>query len=297
MTKLTGMAEKLVDKSENIECVIFGTCCVFTLLVFLVVTIKILRSPTKIPKCEFLIILLSSIQLCMGVWYYTIDEVPYLQILNKGIKVLQCEIISWTCIFTLLKSREYGKKRSKLFFTLFTILLSLFLGYSVIYNNQYLNLKMNIFVSLMWFAMSSLVFYIAMMVKKSFGIASLLKFDFNETIDLELQEFKRNEVVDNFADSKSSQFMVLSVMEFITSMGTLTWDLIIYYSVTKNAYNNYFELDMPFFKEFLYIISNSLFILIPNWTIFLVFYWLQRRNYSRISSTWDINLSTVRSCY
>ncbi|UKK01069.2 hypothetical protein MACK_001882 [Theileria orientalis] len=292
MTYAERISEILVDSSERIEHIVFGTCCLLTLCVFLFVIIKMLVSPTRPPTSELIIIGLSCVQLFLGSWYYIVDDESYISILNKGIKVLQCQVISWACMYVLMKSKRTYYMSFKLFSGTFTTLLAVLLFYGLTKGEVPFYLRINIYVSFLWLAMSSIILAIAIIIRRRLKFAMLFKFDVEEVIDVEIQKLD-NEMVDTFTNSKFSQFFLLSAMEFGTSLVTWLWDVIIYFTVKKNEAMNFYELNMPMFKEFLHIITNSLLILIPNWTIFFVFYWLQRRNFSKLSKNWDVRMSSV----
>ncbi|BAM40924.1 conserved hypothetical protein [Theileria orientalis strain Shintoku] len=272
MTYADRISEILVDSSERIEHIVFGSCCVLTLCVFLFVVVKMLISPTRPPNSELIIIVLSCVQLFLGSWYYIVDDESYINILNKGIKVLQCQVISWSCMYVLMKSKRTYYMSFKLFSGIFTTLLVALLFYALSSGEVPFYLRINIYVSFLWLAMSSIILAIAVIIRRRLKFAMLFKFDVEEVIDVEIQKLD-NEMVDTFTNSKFSQFFLLSSMEFGTSLVTWLWDVIIYFTVKKNEAMNIYELNMPMFKEFLHIITNSLLILIPNWTIFFVFYW------------------------
>eukprot|EP00375_Theileria_parva_P000145 XP_762814.1 hypothetical protein [Theileria parva strain Muguga] len=294
MSYVEKFSEILVDSSKKVESLVFGSCCLLTLIVFIYVIIKIFSSPNKPPTCESIIIALSCFQLSLGTWFYFVDDESYINILNKGIKVLQCQVISWTCMYILMKSKERYYMAFKVFSGCFSGVLLFLLFYGLTSGEVPFYLKINIYVSFLWLTMSSVILAIAIIIRRRLKFAMLFKFDVEEIIDVEIQKMdKSNELVDTFTNSKFSQFFLLSAMEFSTSMITFIWDLIIFLNVKKNEKMNFYELDMPIFKEFLHIITNSLLILIPNWTIFFVFYWLQRRNYSKLSKDWDVNMSSV----
>lgn len=293
-----------VDLHSETKCGVFGICCLITLLAFCYVLYRLAVSPSKMPWKEVAIIGLSCAQLVFGIIFYFGSQHPFFQILNKAIKVAQSEIISWSCIAIIIANKQHHIKIAGALFNIFTaaIVIALVYGFfSVDVSTIYLNAKIGIFMSFMWFTVSMAVLYVAYKIRKKLDVLSLLRFDqYDQPLEMRGSEDTKlfgkatGDLVDSYSDTRFKQFMLLVIVESMTAVGTLVWDTIVYCSIHQNMNGKGLQLDMPILEEILYITSNIILMLIPNWAVFYVFYWVQRRNYGHVSSTWDINLNSIR---
>lgn len=299
------MGTEYVDLHSETKCSIFGASCLFTLLVFCYVLYRLSVAPSKMPRNELSVILLSSAQLLIGVVFYFGSQHPYLQILNKSIKVAQAEIISWSCLAIMLANKGTRRRRAGALFNLFSTGIAgvlIYAYFSVDVSTIYRNAKIGIFMSTMWFAMSMAVLYAAFKIKKDLNVLGILKFkdagkpslEKSGSHDFEIFGQGNTDIVDSYSDKRYQQFMLLVIVEAVTAVGTLVWDIILYYSIHQTKNGRGPHLEMPLLIEILHVTSNIILMFIPNWTVFYVFYWVQRRSYNSISSTWDINMNTVR---
>ncbi|CDR96381.1 hypothetical protein, conserved [Babesia bigemina] len=296
---------ELLDLHSELKCSLFGLVCLITLIAFIYVLCRLAVSPSRMPRSELCVVLLSCSQLVFGIIFYFGDQHPFLHILNKAIKVVQAEIISWSCLDIMLANKKRRRRMAKglMNFVTCCIALSLLYSYFNVYDHTiYLNAKVGIIMSALWCAMSVAVIYVACKIRRSLDVSKILKIDEEGTEQgqpdsgANLQNFLRDggDLVESYSDTRYQHLLLLVVVEAIAAMGTLVWDVVLYYSVKQSMNGKGFELDMPVLKEVLYIATNTIVILIPNWTVFYVFYWVQRQNYSNISSTWDVNLNSMK---
>ncbi|EDO07720.1 putative integral membrane protein [Babesia bovis T2Bo] len=295
---------ELHDLDLELKCSLFGVCCVVTLLAFCYVILRLSTSPVRMPWNEFSVILLSCAQLLCGIVFYFGSQHPFLQIVKKAIKVIQAEIISWSCIRILLESKRQRATRTRVIFHLVTFMIGAVLLYSFIYvtdTSVLFNAKIGIFMSAMWCIMSMSVTYVADKIRKKLDVSNLVLSEAVQSVDtaqsvpgrLENLDPETGDLVESYSETKYQQLLMLVVVEAVTATGTLIWDLVMYYSIQQSVMDKSLELHLPILKEVLYILSNTMLILIPNWTVFYVLYWVQRHNYTRVSSKWDVNMNTM----
>uniref|UniRef100_A0A1E1XH40 Putative conserved plasma membrane protein n=1 Tax=Amblyomma aureolatum TaxID=187763 RepID=A0A1E1XH40_9ACAR len=296
---------ELLDLHSEVKCSVFGICCLATLLTFLYVLYRLAVSPSRMPWNELSVILLSCTQLLFGIIFYFGSQHPFLQILNKAIKVAQAEIISWSCLNIMLINNSHRRYMARVMLHLISGFIAAALAYSyfTVYNHTiYLNAKIGIFMSSTWCAISMGVIYVAHKIRKNLDVSMLLRTDDPVLDESGMRRNARMEhigrdlgdLVESYSETKYQQLLLLVIVEGVTAAGTLVWDVILYYSIQQSLGGKGLELNMPLLKEVLYIASNTILVLIPNWTVFYVFYWVQRHNYSKISSTWDINLNSIQ---
>ncbi|KAK1444370.1 hypothetical protein BgAZ_102760 [Babesia gibsoni] len=301
---MEGVPVEYLDLHSEAKCGIFGICCLVTLLAFCFVLYRVSVSPTRMPWNELGVILLSCMQLLLGVIFYFGSQHPYLHILNKAIKVAQAEIISWSCIVILLANNSTKRKSAFVLFNIFnaSILVVLIYGcFTVDVTTINRNAKIGIFMSTMWFAMSMAVLFKAFKIRKKLDVLSLLRFEdenqpsFEGSKSSSLGSFGKvsGDIVESYSDTRYKQFMLLVIVEAVTAVGTLMWDIILYCSIHQSRNSDQEQLEIPLLIEILHVTSNIILLLIPNWTVFYVFYWVQRRNYNHISANWDINMNSM----
>ncbi|GFE52807.1 hypothetical protein BaOVIS_002110 [Babesia ovis] len=244
-------------------------------------------------------------KLVFGIVFYFGSQHPFLQIVKKAIKVIQAEIISWTCIRILLENKRKRAIRARIMFHLVTSLIAIVLVYSFfnVYDDTiYLNSQIGIFMSTMWCVMSMAVIYVAYKIRKRLDVTTFISMEDAKNSEV-VQSSPRHidqldpetgDLVESYSETKYQQLLLLVVVEAVTATGTLIWDVVIYCSIKQSLGDKKLVLDMPILKEALYIISNTILILIPNWTVFYVLYWVQRHNYTKVSSKWDINMNTIK---
>lgn len=100
----------LLESHSYIKCMILGYSCIFTLMAFIYGLYKFVVSNVKIARLEFSIFLLSSFQLIIGIIFYFGSQDPFILLLNKAIKVIQCELISWAYLLSLFINRSRYKR-------------------------------------------------------------------------------------------------------------------------------------------------------------------------------------------
>ncbi|ORM42199.1 DNA topoisomerase 3-alpha [Babesia sp. Xinjiang] len=296
---------ELLDLHSELKCGVFGLCCVATLLLFCYVLCRLAIAPRRMPRSELSVILLSCAQLIFGIIFYFGTQNPFLQVLKKAVKVVQAEIISWSCIHKMLDRKRQRMKRARVMFHLVSFWIVTVLLYSYInvdYDTIYLNSKIGILMSGMWCVMSMTVIYVAHKIRKNLDVTKLRQIDENRSddatpsnvTDVDQLGADIGDLVECDSETKYQQLLLLVIVEAVTALGTLVWDIVLYYSIKQSMSDKVMELDMPILKEVLYVLSNTILILIPNWTVFYVLYWVQRHSYSNVSSTWDIKLNALK---
>lgn len=217
-----------VDLHSETKCGVFGICCLITLLAFCYVLYRLAVSPSKMPWKEVAIIGLSCAQLVFGIIFYFGSQHPFFQILNKAIKVAQSEIISWSCIAIIIANKQHHIKIAGALFNIFTaaIVIALVYGFfSVDVSTIYLNAKIGIFMSFMWFTVSMAVLYVAYKIRKKLDVLSLLRFDqYDQPLEMRGSEDTKlfgkatGDLVDSYSDTRFKQFMLLVIVESMTAV-------------------------------------------------------------------------------
>ncbi|GIX62119.1 isoprenylcysteine carboxylmethyltransferase family protein [Babesia caballi] len=214
---------ELLDLHSEFKCGVFGVCCLLTLLAFCYVLYRLAVAPCRMPWSELSVVLLSCTQLLFGIFFYFGSQHPFLQIVNKAIKVVQAEIVSWSCLKLVLTNKKQRRRMVGGMLNLVSCGIVATLGYGLftVYDDTiYLNAKIGIIMSSMWCLMSMTVIYVAYKIRKSIQTTQLTPADELEERDGTVGGSERggSDLVGCYSKTKYQHLLLLVVVEAVTAM-------------------------------------------------------------------------------